>query len=56
MGCGPFLAEHPVKPWRYQSRIFPRDPDSGVKATAILDRTRGFTRDSRCGLVTGSCL
>ena len=26
------LAENPVKPWRYQSWIFPRDPDFEAKA------------------------
>jgi transposase len=25
------LAEHPVKPWQYQSWIFPRDPDFAAK-------------------------
>ena len=36
------LAEDPVKPWRYQSWIFPRDPDFAVKATVILDLYQGF--------------
>jgi hypothetical protein len=26
------LAEHPVKPWQYQSWIYPRDPDFEAKA------------------------
>jgi len=30
------LAEHPIKPWRYQSWVFPRDPDFDAKATVIL--------------------
>ena len=36
------LAEHPLKPWRYQSWIFPRDPDFAAKATVILDLYQGF--------------
>lgn len=35
------LAEHPVKPWRHQSWIFPRDPDFAAKATVILDLYQG---------------
>src|SRR5580704_16783084 len=30
------LAEHPVKPWQYQSWIYPRDPDFEAKAKVIL--------------------
>jgi transposase len=30
------LAEHPVKPWRYQSWVFPRDPDFAARAAVIL--------------------
>ena len=36
------LAEHPIKPWQYQSWIFPRDPDFAAKAAVILDRYEGF--------------
>jgi transposase len=36
------LAEHPLKPWRYQSWLFPRDPDFAAKATVILDLYQGF--------------
>ena len=36
------LAEHPVKPWQYQSWIFPRDPDFEAKANVILDLYQGF--------------
>ncbi|WP_239342397.1 helix-turn-helix domain-containing protein, partial [Frankia sp. CiP3] len=36
------LAEHPVKPWQYQSWIFPRDPDFAAKATVVLDLYQGF--------------
>ena len=37
-----FLAENPVKPWQYQSWIFPRDPDFAAKAGVILDLYQGF--------------
>jgi transposase len=36
------LAEHPVKPWQYQSWIYPRDPHFAAKAKVILDLYRGF--------------
>jgi transposase len=36
------LAEHPIKPWQYQSWIFPRDPDFAAKATVILDLYQGY--------------
>ena len=36
------LAENPVKPWRYQSWTFPRDPGFEAKATVILDLYQGF--------------
>ena len=35
------LAEHPVKPWQYQSWISPRDPDFEAKATVIVDLYQG---------------
>ena len=35
------LADHPVKPWQYQSWIFPRDPDFEAKAKVILDLYQG---------------
>ena len=35
------LAEHPVKPWQYQSWIYPRDPDFVAKAKVILDLYQG---------------
>jgi transposase len=38
------LAEHPIKPWQYQSWIFPRDPDFAAKATVILDLYQGYYR------------
>lgn len=31
------LQEHPVKPWQYQSWIYPRDPDFAAKATVVLE-------------------
>ncbi|HYS27938.1 MAG TPA: IS630 family transposase [Candidatus Limnocylindria bacterium] len=36
------LAEHPIKPWQYESWIFPRDPDFVAKASVILDLYAGF--------------
>jgi transposase len=41
------LAEHPVKPWRYQSWISPRDPDFEAKAAVILDLYQGFYQGRR---------
>jgi transposase len=41
------LAEHPVKPWQYQSWIFPRTPDFAAKATVILDLYQGFYQGKR---------
>ena len=41
------LAEHPVKPWQYQSWISPRAPDFAVKATVILDLYQGFYQGRR---------
>jgi transposase len=41
------LAEHPVKPWQYQSWISPRDPDFAPKATMILDLYQGFYQGKR---------
>ena len=41
------LAEHPIKPWQYQSWICPRDPDFAAKATVILDLYRGYYQGKR---------
>jgi transposase len=41
------LAEHPVKPWQYQSWISPRDPDFAAKATVILGLYQGFYQGRR---------
>jgi transposase len=41
------LAEHPVKPWQYQSWISPRDPDFAAKAAVILDLYQGFYQGLR---------
>ena len=41
------LAEHPIKPWQYQSWICPRDPDFAAKATVILDLYQGYYRGKR---------
>jgi transposase len=43
------LAEHPVKPWQYQSWIYPRDPDFEARAKVILDLYQGFYRDEPLG-------
>jgi transposase len=32
-----WLSEDAIKPWRYRSWIFPRDPDFAVKAARVLD-------------------
>jgi transposase len=41
------LAEHPVKPWQYQSWICPRAPDFAARASVILDLYQGFYRGKR---------
>jgi transposase len=41
------LAEHPIKPWQYQSWIFPRDPCFAAKATVILDLYQGYYQGNR---------
>jgi hypothetical protein len=41
------LAEHPVKPWQYQSWISPRDPDFEAKAAVILNLYQGFYQGTR---------
>jgi hypothetical protein len=38
------LAEHPIKPWQYQSWIFPCDPDFAARAAVILDLYQGCYR------------
>jgi transposase len=43
------LAENPVKPWQYQSWIFPRDPDFEAKARVILDLCQGFYQGEPLG-------
>src|ERR1039457_1230044 len=43
------LAENPVRPWQYQSWIYPRDPDFAAKATVILDLYQGFSRGDPLG-------
>lgn len=35
------LAEHPVKPWQYQSWIYPRDPNFATRARVVLDLYQG---------------
>jgi len=41
------LAEHPVKPWQYQSWISPRAPDFAARAAVILDLYQGFYQGKR---------
>jgi transposase len=41
------LAEHPIKPWQYQSWIYPRDPDFAAKAAVILDLYQGYYQGKR---------
>ena len=41
------LAEHPIKPWRYQSWVFPRDPGFAARATVILDLYQGYYQGKR---------
>ena len=41
------LAEHPVKPWQYQSWISPRDPDFAARASVILDLYQGCYQGRR---------
>ena len=41
------LAEHPVKPWQYQSWISPRDPDFEARAAVILDLYQGYYQGIR---------
>jgi transposase len=43
------LAENPVKPWQYQSWIYPRDPDFAAKASVILDLYQGFYQGKPLG-------
>ena len=43
------LAENPVKPWQYQSWIYPRDPDFAAKAKLILDLYQGFYQGKPLG-------
>ncbi len=43
------LAEHPIKPWQYQSWIFPRDPDFAARATVILDLYQGYYQGQPLG-------
>ena len=41
------LAEHPVRPWQYQSWISPRAPDFAARASVILDLYQGFYQGKR---------
>jgi transposase len=41
------LAEHPIKPWQYQSWLYPRDPDFAAKAAVILGLYQGYWQGTR---------
>ena len=43
------LAEHPVKPWQYQSWIYPRDPDFEARAKVIVDLYQGYYQGEPLG-------
>ena len=43
------LAGHPVKPWQYQSWIYPRDPDFEARAKVTLDLYQGFYQGEPLG-------
>jgi transposase len=43
------LAQNPVKPWQYQSWIYPRDPDFAAKAQVILDLYQGVYQGEPLG-------
>ena len=43
------LAENPLKPWRYRSWIYPRDPDFEAKAKVILDLYQGLYQGEPLG-------
>ena len=43
------LAEHPVRPWQYQSWIYPRDPDFEARAKVIVDLYQGFYQGEPLG-------
>lgn len=43
------MAEDAIKPWRYRSWIFPRDPDFTEKASRVLSLYEGFWDDQPLG-------
>jgi len=44
-----WLGEDSIKPWRYRSWIFPRDPDFAVKAARVLDLYQRVWEGQRLG-------
>jgi len=44
-----WLAQDAIKPWRYRSWIFPRDPDFSYKAGKVLDLYGGFWQGKPLG-------
>jgi transposase len=43
------LAGHPIKPWQYQSWIYPRDPDFEARAKVVLDLYQGYYQGEPLG-------
>ena len=43
------LADHPIKPWQYQSGIYPCDPDFEARAKVILDLYQGCYQNEPLG-------
>jgi len=43
------LAGHPVRPWQYQSWIYPRDPCFEARAKVIVDLYQGYCQGQRLG-------
>jgi len=41
------LAEHPIKPWQYQSWIYPRDPQFAARAAVIPGLYQGYYQGKR---------
>lgn len=44
-----WLAEDAIRPWRYQSWIFPRDPNFAVKAARVLELYQRICDGARLG-------
>ena len=44
-----WLSEDAIKPWRYRSWVFPRDPDFSQKAGRVLDLYEGYWENQPLG-------